>query len=58
VVWDEIEYYDAFNISHVHKDLNKLVDSLVTAATLFQPWATNPYITYMVEVYFHPFVPR
>jgi hypothetical protein len=45
MVWDEIEYYDAFNISHVDRTLNKMVDSLTTTATLFQPWLTNPYIT-------------
>jgi len=56
-VWDEIEYFDAFNISHIDRTLNEMVDSLATATTLFQPWLTNPYIMHMVEVSFRPFVP-
>jgi hypothetical protein len=30
-------------------------ESLAIVSTLFQPWLTNPYITHLVEVYFHPF---
>jgi hypothetical protein len=55
-VWDEIEYFDAFNISHIDRTSNEMVDSLATAATLFTPWMTNPYITHLVEVSFRPYV--
>jgi hypothetical protein len=56
-VWDEIECFDAFNITAIPRMFNKLVDSMATAATLFQPCTPHPYIKYMVEVSFHPFVP-
>jgi hypothetical protein len=56
-VWDEIEYLDAFNISHIDRNLNEMDDSLAIVATLFQLWLTNPYITHLVEVSFRPFVP-
>jgi hypothetical protein len=56
-VCDGIEYFDAFNISHIDKTVNEMVDSLATAATLFIPWMTEPYITHLVEVSFRPFVP-
>jgi hypothetical protein len=55
-VWDEIESFDAFDISHIDRTLNEMTDSLATAATLFTPWMTNPYITHLVEVSFRPFV--
>jgi len=57
-VWDKIEYFYAFNISDIDRTLNQMVDSFATFATVFQPWLTNPYITHMVEVYFHSFVPN
>jgi hypothetical protein len=34
---DEIEYFDAFNISHIDRNLNEMVDSLAIVATLFTP---------------------
>jgi ribonuclease HI len=57
VVWDETKYLDSFYISHIDRTLNEMVDSLAIVATLFTPWMTNPYITHLVEVSFHPFVP-
>jgi hypothetical protein len=57
-VWDDIEYFDAFNISHIDRTINEMVDSLETTATLFTPWMTNPYIKHLVEVSFRPFVPN
>jgi hypothetical protein len=56
VVWDEIECFDAFNISHIDRTLNEKADSLATTATLFTPWMTDPYITHIVEVSFRPHV--
>ena len=55
-MWDEIEYFDACNISHIDRNLNEMVNSLATVATLFTPWMTNPYITHLVEVSFRPHV--
>ena len=57
VVWDEIELFDAFNITHIGREINKDADSLARTTTLFQPYITNPYIQHLVEVSFHPHVP-
>jgi hypothetical protein len=56
-MWDELEHFDALNISRIDRTLNEMVNSLATVATLFQPWMTNPYITHLVEVSFPPFAP-
>jgi hypothetical protein len=57
VVWDEIELFDAFNITHIGREINKDDDLLARTATLFQPYITNPYIQHLFEVSFHPHVP-
>jgi len=57
VVWDEIELFDAFNITHIGREINKDDDSLARTTTLFQHYITNPYIQHLVEVSFRPHVP-
>jgi hypothetical protein len=57
IVWDEIGYYNAFNITVVPRIFNKLADSMASTATLFQPYLKNPYTKYTVQVSFHPSVP-
>jgi hypothetical protein len=56
-VWGEMDCFNAFNIIVVPCMFNKLVDSMASATTLFQPCTPNPYIKYMVEVSFQSFIP-
>ena len=56
-VWDEIELFDAFNISHIVREVNREVDALARSATLFDPTLANPFIQHLVELSFRPHVP-
>jgi ribonuclease HI len=55
-VWDEIELFDAFNISHIGREINREADALARSTTLFDPTLTNPYIRHRVELYFSPHI--
>ena len=49
-VWDMIEnFFLAFNIHFMPRELNRMVDSLVVAASTFRP-PQNPLLRYEVEV--------
>ena len=43
-VWDEIELFDAFNISHIGREINREADVLARLAISFDPTLANPYI--------------
>lgn len=58
MVWDEIEFFDAFSIEVMPREQNTRANSLVVSASLLLPHPDFKEDTYRVEMIYRPSVPN
>ena len=57
-MWDTMEFFDALNLTSIHRDQNSLADKLVVAASTLQPSKEMLNGDGKLEINFRPLVPE